>query len=311
MKTLIVPCAGRNFINNYPRWALKYSQEDILLSKCIKTLSCDNFDRIVVTLLEDDLIYYSLEKLKRMISPKVEFYIMKQKTSGPAETIYETLINMKIKGSIYIKDIDIIFPYPNKTGNFISGIHILDYESDLKNVKNKSFITVNEKNVVMDIIEKNIKSDIISIGLYGFADANDFIKSYVAISNSFQGERIYVSHIITYLIGGLDKVFEFVEIPEYELFESTKDYERFIRNTGVYLIDSTHVNIMAHFDEIVAISKKGASIVIISSNDLDELLKERMDKNGIKYKLLIVDNSDCIKFIDNDKDMKDVYINAI
>lgn len=311
MNTLIIPCAGRNFINNQPKWSLKCSNNEYLLSKCIKALSIENFDRIIVTLLIEDLKYCSIKELKRTIPSMVEFFLLEKQTLGPAETVYKTIIDKKVNGQIFIKDIDIIFPFPFSKGNFISGIHLLNYESDLTNVRNKSFITRNEKDVVMDIIEKNVKSDIISIGLYGFADSLDFIQSYEILLKSFPNEKLYVSHIITYLIGVESRIFNYVEIESYELFETDKDYDRSLRNNGVYIIDGTKINIEKYISEFEKMSKKGALVLIVQNKELDTKIENILRQSQIKYKSIICQNSDYIKLINNEVDIRDIYLYAV
>ena len=314
MRTLIVPCAGRNFINNRPRWSLACYNNEILLSLCLKRICIDNFDRIIVTILRDDLSFFDVEQLRDTIDKKIEFCILEKPTVGPADTIYETLVDKNVKGSICIKDIDIVFEYPkNASGNFISGIHLLNYNSNLRNARSKSFITKNEKDIVMDIIEKNVKSDIISIGLYGFENANDFIRAYKDLKESVENEeRLFVSHIITYLIGVDNKVFDFVEIPNYELFETESDYDKAIKSRGTYIINTKSINVCEQIEKFKLLSQKGASIIfVVSSLNVKEIEKIVYEAH-IKCSFLVSDSKDCfIKYIESEEELKEVFFNVI
>ena len=311
MLTLIIPCAGRNFINNQPRWTLKYSDTDSLLSRCIKKIGLKYYDRIIITILKNDLIFKSQLKAVKDLNSKIEFCVLNNETNGPAETVYQTIIKMNIKGSIQIKDIDIIFEMPKNNGNFISGIHLLNYNSDLKNVRNKSFITRNENNVVMDIIEKNVKSDIISIGLYGFLNSNEYVNAYLKLKDSFSiKDKIYVSHVISYLIGVDNKIFDFEEIKEYETFESEKDYNSSIKKRGTYIIDGKSINILNYINELKILNSNCGKIIIIVDdsklNDISNIIKI----NGLTN-IVIINGPLNNLFIQNDDELKEVYLNAI
>lgn len=311
MLTLIVPCAGRNFINNQPRWSLTYSDTDSLLSECIKRIGLRNYDRIIITILKEDLRFYSQLKRVKNLSNKIEICVLDEETNGPADTVYQTIKKMEVYGSIQVKDIDIIFEMPKNNGNFISGIHLMNYNADLINVRNKSFITRNENNVVMDIIEKNVKSDIISIGLYGFANSNDFVNTYIKLKDSFSDrDMIYVSHIISYLIGVDNKIFDFEEIKDFESLESEKVYNNSIKKRGTYIIDGKNINILDHINEVKALHNNGGKIIII----IDDLKLEETKKVLLRNQLtdvVVVNGPLNNLFIKNEIDLKEVYLNAI
>lgn len=314
MRTLIVPCAGRNFINGKPRWSLECYDSEILLSLCLKKLNIDNFDRVIVSLLRADLSIFSIEQIKSKISDKIEIYVLDNQTVCPADTIYETLVAMNVSGSICIKDIDIVFECPNNASdNFISGIHLLNYNSNLKNARNKSFITRNEKDIVMDIIEKNIKSDIISIGLYGFTDSRDFIRAYNELKKNLDtNEKLFVSHIITYLIGVENKVFNFVEIPTYELFENESDYDKAIKSKGIYIINAKLVNLEQEIVRINKLIENGASIVFVVDNTNETKIKELVLRFGIKCSFLMSGSyTNYVKYVESEEELKEVFYNVI
>ena len=71
----------------------------------------------------------------------------------------------------------------NMNGNFVSGLDLTTYNQDVFKVRTKSFIVTNEQNQILDIIEKKFRSDIISVGLYGFKNTNDFIEAYRNLSD--------------------------------------------------------------------------------------------------------------------------------
>lgn len=313
MTTLIVPCVGRNFIHNQPRWILPYSDSDILLSKCLKVIKAENYDRVVVTILTEDLQYISLNELKYILGSNVEICLIDHLTNGPAETVYYTIETMEIKGAIQIKDIDILFQKaPSMSGNFICGIHLLNYNSDLSAVRSKSFITRNEQNMVMDIIEKTIKSDIICMGLYGFKNSNDFIYAYSKLKENFSSEdTIYVSHVISYLIGVRASVFNYVEIIDYESLETERDYEKSIKSRGVYILDTTKIDIEKNIEKIKQLSQKGADIIVLVTKNNEKEINRILVSQELKCRIVKISDNMHLKYISSDNDLWDVYYNAV
>ena len=216
---------------------------------------------------------------------------------------------MNVKGSLDIKDIDVVFNKPQTIhGNYIAGVHLSNYESNVKELKNKSFITRNEQNVVIDIIEKNIKSDIISIGLYGFEDCKDFVKSFNIVKKNFDKcDKIYVSHIISYLIGVEKKVFDFIEVDNYKSFKNEFEYNKFIKLNGTYIIDLSKINILENLDYLKELCDIGAKLLLINkiNYDLSPLIR-----NNISYQTIDIDSTDYTKLIMNEKELKELVINA-
>lgn len=313
MKTLIIPCAGRNFVNDRPRWTLYYPPKDILLSKCLKTIGAAKYDRIIVTLIREDLKYISEEEIRQLLDVDFELYLLDAVTNGPAETVYKTIKAMKVFGTVHIKDIDIIFSSPDlEQNNFISGIHLLNYESELSNVKNKSFITRNEQNVVLDIIEKTIKSDIISIGLYGFNDAMDFVNAYEQLIKSFVfGEVLYISHVISYLIAVENKVFNYYEVPQYESVETEKEYEKTLRRKGLLIIDTSKVRLDKHLHELKFMKEKGSGFIYLTQEEEFAEIRRFTELNGIAGQMIRCNSKVNKKMISSDEELKDVYISAM
>ena len=311
MNTLIIPCCGRNFIFHKPRWLLPYPPNDILLSACLKMLGKQNYDRIIVTILDSDLKLISIEQLNKYIGNSIEICVLENETVGPADTIYETIVKKQINGSIEIKDIDILFERPVISHqNFVTGIHLLDYDSDLKSVRNKSFITRNEQNSILDIIEKTIKSDIISMGLYGFSSAEKFCEAYKILKRNFSlDERIYVSHIIAYLIGVNNIIFNYIEIDRYISIEQEKDYEKLIRCMGTYFFDSTKMDIEQNISQLLFMEKKGANIFFLVDQSSLKSVKSILKSYGIKGKVILL-TSTYSQLISSEEGMKEAFLNV-
>ncbi len=252
MKTLIIPCAGRSMINGKPKWLLKHPDGKYLIRKCVCGIDLSIFYRIIITILnEDERKYNASEIIGSEYSDlnNVEILILDKPTNGPAETIYRTIIEKDIVGKIAIKDSDVFVKVDNdKYDNFVAGLNLLDYDDELPNIRNKSFIIANEQNQILDIIEKQIKSDLVCLGYYGIRDANDFKYAYKALSDiDYSINCLYVSHIVAYLIGFHGLIFNYVKITDFENWETEKDWLSLNKKLGTYFIE---------FDKFITINGK-------------------------------------------------------
>lgn len=313
MRTLIVPCAGRKLINGAPRWQAILPSGKIVLWECIKNLNYRSFSRIIVTVLaEDEEKYHASEAIQRETSAlgKVETLILNKKTEGPAETVFETIAQKKIKGPVAIKDIGtIINEGENPNSNFIFGIDLLKYESDLQNVRNKSFITINEQNDVLDIIEKDVKSGIISLGYYGFEDADDFQNAFRSIREEESGlNGIFISHIIDYLIAIKKRVFTYVETQKYLSVETDKDYSKILRDNLTYCLDFSNYS-KDDYALIRSTLSKGCKIIFLCQKKMKSKTKKELEKNGILHpQITVYSGSLSTRVISNSLELKDLFL---
>jgi len=242
MRTLIIPSAGRSMLMGMPKWLLRHPDGNHLIKKCVCGLDLSEFDRIIITILKEDEEKYnasSIIALEFSENKNIEIFILDKQTSGPAETVYKTIIEKSVEGKVVIKDSDVFTKIHDcKFDNFVAGLNLIECDADLPNIRNKSFVIVNEQNQILDIIEKQIKSDLICLGLYGIREASDFIETYNALSDNDYGiQSLYVSHIIAYLIGMQGKIFNYVKVLEYENWETERDWENINRKFGTYFID--------------------------------------------------------------------------
>ena len=246
MTTLIIPCAGSLTLDGKPTCIAVHPNGKYLFEKCIAGINLAEIDRIVISILEsDDLKFNIKSKIYKSSLAKVEVCIIPSKTNDPAETIYFTIKNMNISGRIMIKDVDNFFIVGNlQEANFVAGLDILDY--DIRRLATKSFITINEQNYILDIIEKKVKSGIICTGFYGFKNALDFLKVYEILKDeTYDLKKIYVSHIISYMIGRFNEIFKYVNVTEFESYDAQNDWDD-LKND--FAKSQIHKNKLALFD---------------------------------------------------------------
>ena len=238
MYNLIIPCAGNStrFPNMRPKWMLTHPDGKLMIEKAIEGLNSNTFDRIIITILREHVEKYESELwLKQIFEDQVEVCIVEDSTFSEAETVYKTLLQMKVKGPFCVKDSDGYIAVIIKGENFVTGKDIRSMP-ELTNVPAKSFVLKNEQNILTDIIEKSVSSNHISIGLYGFGDVGQYIDKYLELSNIISTEEIYLSHIISSFIRG-GAIFKYLEAEEYQDWGTVKEWRNDALKMSSYLVD--------------------------------------------------------------------------
>ena len=186
MKTLIIPCAGKStrFQNMKPKWMLTHPDGKLMIEKAMEGLPLNKFDRIIITIVKEHALKYEAETILKQAlnlqkNRKIEILKLDDFTSCQSETVYLTLEKMKVKGEFVVKDsdnyvkvIDCLKP------EFIVGLDINKFDKEIYRLKSKSFLMVNDQNIITDIIEKKIRSENICLGVYGFNNPAKFIEAY-------------------------------------------------------------------------------------------------------------------------------------
>ncbi|MGM9926750.1 MAG: hypothetical protein ACI35P_02255 [Bacillus sp. (in: firmicutes)] len=225
MRTLIVPCMGNKKIDGIPQYILEHPCGKMNLLRSVEGVWSECYDKLLIVLGGEDEEKFPVERIIRDVfkSYPLEIVVLDRKTNGPAETVYWAVKRAEITGSIVIKDNDSYIRAEVAGGNFVVGLDLNAWVKDIYNLRNKSFLIINEQKNILDIIEKRICSPVISIGLYGFNHVESFIKAYERLNDpNYPISGLYVSHIISYLIGYSNKVFRFVNASEYENWGSDK-----------------------------------------------------------------------------------------
>ena len=221
MNTLIIPCAGKSsrYPDMKPKWLLTHPDGKPMIQKAIECINQIKFNDIYITILEDHCKNYDAEIILNQIFKNypIKICILKKQTNGPAETVYNTIKKNKINGCIVIKDSDnyVEFKINKNIENYICGIDIKNIDN-LKNINRKSFIIVDDKNIIQKIIEKKIASDKICTGVYGFENSKLFINGYENIINNdiYKNKEIFISDIVSNVIN--KNHFNYIEIEKYE-----------------------------------------------------------------------------------------------
>ena len=116
-----------------------------------------------------------------------------------------------------------------------------------------------ETMLIGDVIEKQFKSDVICLGLYGFKQAEDFLRAYRKLNDPcYPISRLYLSHVISYLIGYSGKVFRYVAATEFENWSDERHWNGMQQDYGLYFID---LDGQLSKTKLLALQNRGAAFV--------------------------------------------------
>jgi hypothetical protein len=244
MTTLIIPAAGLStrFNLGRPKMLLQHPNGFTMLTAAIQNLAnqldVDN-DQVIIVMKEEFFTDISVEKLQNEletnIRTKVKIIQLKQDSSSMVESIIAGIRDLEVDDSIIIKDsdnfIEINLSEFDIHENAIAALSIR--ESKLSNISNKSFLINNEENFLINIFEKQVKSDLINLGLVKFEKASDFIK-YAKLVQS-QNE-IYVSDVLRQSLED-GQIFKIVLANNFEDWGTQEDWLGYVAKFSTLFVD--------------------------------------------------------------------------
>lgn len=308
MKTLLIPCAGASsrFPGMRPKWLLTHPDGKLMIVKAIEGLNIDIFDRIVIVILQQhvekfhaDLI---LKQAFRDIDIDIDIVILPSPTSCASETVYQAVCQLQLTGSVVVKDSDnkVVVNIPETIYNGIGALNIYSQEKTLE-LRSKSFLLLNDNDIIIDIIEKKIMSDCICVGVYAFENIEDFCDAYKKIiGQKIEGE-IYLSHVISYMICTQKTVFRALHSSDLDDWGTLQEWRKeqlahktyfvdfdgiCIMNSGKYGIknwDNNNDVITENLQTLKNLQESGAQIIITTSRpqEYSNMIEKILSKYGI------------------------------
>lgn len=221
--SIIIPCAGKSsrYPSDMPKYLRKLPDGEMLIEKVVKNYIEEEDVHIII--LEEHVNNFSAENLINNCfknNPSLKIHILDKITSGPAETVYKIVKNFN--ESILIRDCDSFFNAKIRKDNHIAVADLRDFE-EIRNVGAKSFVTINEQSLVIDVFEKNIVSNYFCCGGYGFNSSKEFCKSFEKILKENKDEEIFISHVIKNML--FTEVFDIVRAKNYVDLGTFEDYQ--------------------------------------------------------------------------------------
>ena len=236
---VILPCGGRSsrFPDVPPKWMLPSTDGRPMIVHAVEKLAFDPDDLIVTILREHDEKYDALAGIRNAFGRPIEVVVLEEPTVSQPETITRTLRLTGLNEPFLVKDSDNRFALPaiDQPYNYVSGASLNDF--DQINPRNKSYVQVDDSGVITAIREKEVISDLFSVGGYFFRSPAQYIDVYDRLC----GERaawqreLYTSDIIgTMILEG--EPFKIRQVANYEDWGTLKEWQRNLQNQGAYFI---------------------------------------------------------------------------
>jgi hypothetical protein len=326
MKTLIIPCAGKSsrFPNMKPKWLLTHPDGKLMIEKALEGINLGSFDRIVITIVKEHIekfeAYLILDQIFSFENSKFEICILENFTSSQSETVFQTIQKNKIQGAVIIKDSDnyvkVDFDF---NSNFVVGLNLISFSKEIYRLSGKSFLKINEQNNIIDIVEKNIISSFICVGIYGFLNVSLFVEAYIKLKNENLKE-LYLSNIISFLLTESKATFKHVEANDYSDWGTLKDWQIEQKRYTTYFVDldgvifsnegrygiknwSNSFEILENNLKILLkLQSRGSQIIITTSRDerYREKIMKVLNSNGLFPKYIITNLNHSARVLIND-----------
>lgn len=238
-RTLLLPCAGKSsrYPGTRPKWMLTLPEGDLALARAAASLPPGAHDRIVIAVRADhEAQYQAAQLLYRVFGARVEILVLEQDTRGPAETVAEMIRRVHVTGAFAVKDADSFFdPAPLPQGSFVA-LSDVRLSPHMSNVGAKSFAVINENNLVVEMVEKSLVSNFVSVGLYGFADAGAYLELFDGLMAEAGGQECFVSHVMNRaIVAGM--VVSPVMVQGLIDVGTLEDWRRHVRPRGTIVTD--------------------------------------------------------------------------
>lgn len=325
MKTLIVPMAGKSsrFPNNKPKWMITHPRRNcFMVIESVLGLNLDFFDEIVFVALQEHEDTYNftngmthqLEEAGILSKSKI-IYLTKQ-TSSQSETVYEAIKKENIKGFVCIKDSDGKFTTKITTSN--NQVCYCDLSSMGKvDAVSKSYIELEDNNIITNIIEKSIISSTFSVGGYCFESAEKFCDVYDTLR--YMDGECYISNVVYDMLLSGNKFYglECTEFEDYGTIDEWNDFKSKFKTIFTdldgTLVESTSEYIHPYhgegkplqnnIDTINKLVDSGFVTVIITTSRPEKARTQttkELNSKGIKYHSLVMGLPHCQRILIND-----------
>lgn len=333
--TVIIPAAGKSsrFPDMRPKWLLTHPSGKLMLELAVNPFIDMDYDIVLATTEEFSTKYEVPIILQQLFGDRIRLVEIPYQTSGPVETIAYALNAVGLTDSpIIVKDVDNYINVPKeklKYENFCVGVDVSEIQVD--RLVNKSFLLSDSNDIIQDIVEKKIVSNIIGVGVYGFASANMFLKQAEKLKASGHEGEMFVSHLISSLI--FEKiVFMYLKADAYKdwgtIYEWTREANSFqslfcdfdgvlVKNKGKFGSN----NWFNHYDEpieenlkqLIQLEQNGATVIITTARPTSEedYIREFLHKQGLQKFHLVCGLPHSRRLIINDFSNTNPYPSAI
>lgn len=200
---IIVPCCGGSsrYPDLPPKWLLPSHDGRPMVAHALAQI--DRGDaRLIITVLRQHEERFGVRRgIRSLLGDDAEILVLDQPTRSQPETVARTLEAMSVDHDFLVKDSDNVFRLRDirQPTSFISVCSLNEF--DQINPRNKSYVRVNEQGNVIAIREKEVISDLFSVGGYYFQSAASYLRAYHKIVSTPAWDREpYLADVIALLI---------------------------------------------------------------------------------------------------------------
>lgn len=236
---VIVPCGGRSsrFPGVPPKWMLPSGDGRPMIVEAVRKLELDLDDLIVTILREHDEKYDARAGIQAAFGRPIEVVVLEEPTASQPETVARTLQMTGLSEPFLVKDSDNGFALTeiDKPYNYVSSESLNSFDSI--NPRNKSYIKADESGVIIAIREKEVISDLFSVGGYFFRDPQQYVATYEKLreERSAWHLELYTSDIIANMI--LDGTpFSSRRVSDYEDWGTLKEWRNKLQQKATYFV---------------------------------------------------------------------------
>lgn len=331
MPTLLFPCAGhsKRYPGMRPKWMLTSPVGALSIEKAFGSIANDGCRRVIAIKSTHNEQFRASEILRETFGDSLEILVLKEDTAGPAATVAEMIKKADIHGPIVVKDADSFFdPLEVPDRNFV-GCADLRNTPELSSVGGKSFLRINDQGLVFDIVEKDVISNYICSGVYGFASAETFLLAFDKNTEAYGGE-VFVSHIIKSLL--LDgQPFEPIQTSNLIDVGTKSDWYAYVAKQSTYVVDidgviaknqSRHWSprwgdqpefLQKNVEALKALAGDGAQLIFMTARpeDYRAVTEKLLADAGLSYHVLIMGCHHGRRYLINDYATSNPYPSAV
>jgi hypothetical protein len=194
---ILVLCCDNTASGEVPRWAKETGVKSMLF-ETLKSIDFTPSDIYLVMFKEEADKYYDASSLGNLLGYEPKTILLGARSASAAHTVEMAISSANIDEDIFIKDIDSSFChiFKQQKYNYLCVESLLSF--DKVNPNNKCYVKADHNDMVIDIKENVIISDLFSVGGYYFTSSIEFLENYKDLcKNNFPwNKKINISDII-------------------------------------------------------------------------------------------------------------------
>ncbi len=241
---LIIPAAGKSSRFNLlrPKFLLTHPIDGTMLEASLAGLTENQFrdiERITVISLSSFFVDLDVSRLESRLTVRFgkpcKIFLLEEETASMVDTVEQYLRTITLDIAFAVKDCDNQFtPAENFFADDSNGIGYVDLVKNHRvTPHNKSFIKLGQANSLLDIVEKQIISPYINVGLVRFRSSADFLE---AASSLPRNREIYISDIVR-ILTEWGQVFEAQECSHYEDWGTLVEWNAYCSKFATLFVD--------------------------------------------------------------------------